>query len=659
MTLIYAAVLSSLLVSQSASVAPAKLSLEEWASEIEPRIPQLIASSWELVKTTGAASVKRAPKYRLIDGSPAPPRLDGETVVLTKSYLLGLYILAAGLAHDAHLLELGSFPSKNGDNDYLKQSPVLPQWGASPLAIQRIMLFWDSFVCSDLRPSCETIRSSGITLAWTFVISHELAHLANGDPSGARQLALEMKADEIARDATRKAAFLGEEKGSSARATRMIAVAIPILVLQFQRSLSASRTADSELRERNDNIEKSLSAEDRASIAPFLLKSTGTLQTVRIDSDRQIKWLSVDGVRLAPDDVIGHELVLRRSEHVVAAVAEDAIAYQKLTDGMASVSLVFQALLPARDSTNTVELVKQRKWLEVLVRTSDDELQPRSAELALSHWKALYHLDLTAIDVSLPLIEEPVASDLSEVQTYEKRLGSIDNVLKRQKYHQLADAGDVLAKLLLAFTYWKGSDDVAVNMTAALRYFRESAEKGSNLARVNLAYIYENGDGGVPIDRDESRKWYRLAAEDGNPTAQFNVGVMYDHGMGVPPDPLRALYWYKLAASQGNKAAPCNIGILYELGSLRKDDAEATRWYTIGANRNDSYAQYNLGRNYRDGAGIARDLKQAYFWLRVAAENGHSKAIAPTAAVKASLTTEEISSAENSVKAWLTAHPNR
>jgi len=301
-------------------------------------------------------------------------------------------------------------------------------------------------------------------------------------------------------------------------------------------------------------------------------------------------------------------------------------------------------------------LASQQKWGEVLLGTSTSEFAPRSGELALLHWKALRHLGLDNVSVNLLPADDPTARDILEIRQYAARAGDVANIFTRQKYHRLADAGEVLAQLVLAEAYMVGGVDIPRSVSSAVGFYRKAAEKGNNFARVALAKINEEGIEGAPIDLAETIKWMTLAADDGSSAAQFNLGVYYDHGIGVPVDPIRALYWYKLASDQGNKDAPCNIGILFANGTIRKDAAEAARWYRLGADRNDEFAQYNLGRLYQLGLGVPLDLKEAYIWLRIAAVKGHAPAVEPAAVVKSTLRPEALVDAERSVRAWLSAH---
>ncbi len=646
---------------QSAPRAPSRI--DTLAGGFEKALPSVITLVWaQLTRDRPAASFKGQPKYRVVDGPiTTAPVLDGDTVVITKSYLIGIELLGSTLAHDVYTQEFGTFPSVDQNTPaILKQAQLLSQWPVSIDTVQQLSVQPASVICADAETTCGNVTVAGMALTTMFVLGHELAHLYNGDADGPRQLTTEMRADDAAigaLEAIRAQLVDGTGTGSYARAVGTMAWVAPLMILDFQRSSAESDAADDEILERRRRIQDRMSADQRQAIALYMPPTKGALQTIHIDSAIGVDWIAVDGVDLDPKAVVARDLKLRRSEHVVAAGAAGAIAYGHVAEDADTsvVPLVFHSLRPADDRAEIVQLLNRGQWLEALTRTADRYLQPRNDGVALLHWKALHRLGLNEIAVNLPDVGDPTAEDVKKVEAYGKSVGSVTNIFRRQKYHQLAESGDVLAQLVLAFAYFTGGDDLAVNMSASVRLFRQAAEQGSNLARVNLGKILADGTGGVPIDRTESRKWYTLAAEDGYPAAQFALGLIYDRGIGVQADALRALYWYKLAAQQGNKVAPCNIGLLYDLGTVFKDDAEAVRWYTLGAERNDEDAQYDLGLHYRSGSGIAADPRQAYVWFSIASENGHKEAGPAASEIRASLSTKDVADADATVKAWFAA----
>ena len=65
---------------------------------------------------------------------------------------------------------------------------------------------------------------------------------------------------------------------------------------------------------------------------------------------------------------------------------------------------------------------------------------------------------------------------------------------------------------------------------------------------------------------------------------------------------------------------------------MAKDEHMAFDWYRRAADNNDLGAIFNTGICYKDGTGVARDLREARRWFERAAAAGH--ALAKEALVK-------------------------
>ena len=184
----------------------------------------------------------------------------------------------------------------------------------------------------------------------------------------------------------------------------------------------------------------------------------------------------------------------------------------------------------------------------------------------------------------------------------------------------------------------------------AAECFRQAAEQGHAVAQSNLGVYYENG-WGVPKDAAEAVKWYRAAAEQGNAGAQFNLALCYRNGRGVPKDEAEAVKWYRAAAEQGDAEAQYLLGTLYIMGiGVDKDAAEAEKWFRAAAEQGnadaqdalkqfedvrvllrrarqgDAESQYKLAVKYERSLAVNTDEKEAIFWYRKAAGQGHQLA---------------------------------
>jgi TPR repeat protein len=79
-------------------------------------------------------------------------------------------------------------------------------------------------------------------------------------------------------------------------------------------------------------------------------------------------------------------------------------------------------------------------------------------------------------------------------------------------------------------------------------------------------------------------------------------------------------------------ARPLAADELNGRGEVRKQAmdaarAEALAWNQSQAEKGDAYSQCRMGERYRDGEGVARDLRQACAWLAKSAAQGNPRAI--------------------------------
>ena len=120
-------------------------------------------------------------------------------------------------------------------------------------------------------------------------------------------------------------------------------------------------------------------------------------------------------------------------------------------------------------------------------------------------------------------------------------------------------------------------------------------------------------------------------AFDGEPLGQYYLGQYYCH---IDRDITKAAYWWNEAAQGGCSKAYGNLGICYRDGDgVKRDLKLAVYWIREGAEAGESNPQYIYGNFYRDGVSvkdetlIPKDIEQAKFWWKKAAEQGHSGAL--------------------------------
>ncbi|HPE60150.1 MAG TPA: tetratricopeptide repeat protein [Thiolinea sp.] len=115
-------------------------------------------------------------------------------------------------------------------------------------------------------------------------------------------------------------------------------------------------------------------------------------------------------------------------------------------------------------------------------------------------------------------------------------------------------------------------------------------------------------------------------AQNGNPDSQYQLALLYHSGQGVAKDLNQALTWYARAAEAGNNNAQYALALLYRSGEVPMDTQVSLQWQQSAASKGNIEAMYGLGVLYANGQYVARDVKQARFWLVEAARRGHQGA---------------------------------
>ena len=96
---------------------------------------------------------------------------------------------------------------------------------------------------------------------------------------------------------------------------------------------------------------------------------------------------------------------------------------------------------------------------------------------------------------------------------------------------------------------------------------------------------------------------FLLGAKSGDPSCQLNLGFFYDQGIGVRPDPEKALRWYKHAHRGGSTSAALNIGIVHrDQGRL----AQAIRWFQRALERGNDDTGLQLAEVYLQAGEVRR-----------------------------------------------------
>jgi TPR repeat protein len=153
----------------------------------------------------------------------------------------------------------------------------------------------------------------------------------------------------------------------------------------------------------------------------------------------------------------------------------------------------------------------------------------------------------------------------------------------------------------------------------AFSEWKVSAEAGLADAQFDLGVLYASGLG-VRQDLGEAERWYRKSAEQGYPDAEFALGEMYSRGWSAGArDQANAMRWLQLDSETSMPTG--NWDSIADSGQP-KDVKQAAYWYRRAAEQGLAEAQYSLGRLYATGKGVPHDEEQATMWVRSAASQG-------------------------------------
>ena len=140
-------------------------------------------------------------------------------------------------------------------------------------------------------------------------------------------------------------------------------------------------------------------------------------------------------------------------------------------------------------------------------------------------------------------------------------------------------------------------------------------------------------DGNLPPELME--KFYEFQnghTSAGNGYALFNVGLMHERGLGKLPVCFKtAVEYYQKAIKEEVKDAYCNLGNILALGlgieqGIKRDVDLGVEYLAIGAAEGSRQCAYTLGSLYGKGEFIPLDLKKSFYFLSLAAFQGHDQA---------------------------------
>ena len=119
-----------------------------------------------------------------------------------------------------------------------------------------------------------------------------------------------------------------------------------------------------------------------------------------------------------------------------------------------------------------------------------------------------------------------------------------------------------------------------------------------------------------------------LAVERGDVRALSVGAVLLATGNGVGKDEKLAVEWLKKAADAGHRYAQAALGELYMLGwgPLEQDQQEGALWMGRAAKQGLREAMTSYGSMLAGGKGVKEDRREAFVWIRKAADAGEPRA---------------------------------
>ena len=205
-------------------------------------------------------------------------------------------------------------------------------------------------------------------------------------------------------------------------------------------------------------------------------------------------------------------------------------------------------------------------------------------------------------------------------------------------YTYAANQGDMYAQYALGYMYYGTAKDLASKVGDAKQALDQiakmpDAEKAKHADDIKSAQdIVDANTPELETDRQQALEWFRRSAEQGLTKAQMALARMYENGDGGPDKGMSdAFVWYMNAAESGSPEAMRRVGLLYEGKivdwngkGIDKDYKQAFKWLRKAAeDKDDKSAMVEIGQMYAEGnEAVRRDPDKAMKWFQHAAETG-------------------------------------
>lgn len=280
------------------------------------------------------------------------------------------------------------------------------------------------------------------------------------------------------------------------------------------------------------------------------------------------------------------------------------------------------------DETKAIEIktiLKKNIEQPILNNISNQHQVLQRKKIAI--WKIVVPIAIVLLAGSVYFLGFPKKGESSEASfnyyATHKNDSNADTSLLLQKLKFAADnnydtAMDVYALLLL-----KEKDTIN-----ALKYLEKVTGHSSSVKK-QLARIWQKND---PVNKaTDIENNFITCANSGDADCMFESGMIL-YNKGSEEDKVVAAKWFTSSANAGNSKAQAMLGTMYynASGGLEKNDNEALRWYMKAAEQGSGVAEYSIGLFYEQGNAVAKNIKEAkkYFKMALNGDNEDAKTAA-------------------------------
>ena len=172
----------------------------------------------------------------------------------------------------------------------------------------------------------------------------------------------------------------------------------------------------------------------------------------------------------------------------------------------------------------------------------------------------------------------------------------------------------------------KGNFDIAFNIL----YEAAIQDQDDNAVYLMTKMCFDGN-----LSAEHMEKFYEFQNSNtslGNGYALFNVGLMHERGIGKVPQSYKiAVEYYQKAVKEEVMDAYCNLGNIFALGlgmeqGVPRNVELGIKLLAAGAEEGSRQCAFTLGSLYGKGEFITQDLKKAFYYLSLAALQGHDHA---------------------------------